>query len=455
MIEINEVEITQTDDYDQLKGFISNEYLHEKAINELKSRIGTNCDKVIIEFPYYDGDYLSTYYSFYSMKHREYSKKCYRLHFTNKGEYQGYITLRPTVYYTKVGKSYLSPKLLIKNKAFVTLSDFEINLAGSELSIGAFPWMYQETDISVCAHVAVWSVIRYYGNKYKNYADVRMSDIIEMTPEYIDRKIPSRGLNILQIPEILKQFGFSPLLIQKNSNNPDEFYDEVMSYIESGIPLIGVMTQREHAISILGHGQINSSNLNSKGTILSSRLIESVVVNDDNYLPYIEVYRQASQPTACVVTYAIEDIDFVIAPLYNRMQLGYRAVLRRVTDLFNYGNYGFPNDKVVRIYMTSSRSLKKNILKSNNMNDSLKNIVLRMNMPKFVWCVDIATPTEYCNGLTSSRILIDTTCCTYEESPYLLIHDSKKIVFNDGGVWKSINIDINAYNIYTNNLVEV
>lgn len=348
---------------------------------------------------------------------------------------------------------YISPELLLNNKSYLILGEFKVNLVGNEILTVAFPWMYQETDISVCAHVATWSIIRYFGNKYKNYADICMSDIIEKTPEYMNRKIPSKGLNLLQIPEILRQFGFSPLLIQKN--NKDEFYNELIAYIESGIPIIGVMTKRGHAISVLGHGNIDYDLLDQKvgqGLIYNSELINSLVVNDDNYLPYIEVEKSL---TKINIQYSIEDIDYAVIPLYDKMQLEYGIVEAKITDYINTGHLDYISDKVVRIYITSSNSLKEKALKTTNMNDELKNIILHMNMPKFIWCADISSIEEYKKSLTSSKIIIDTTCCTYESQPWLLIHDNNNIVYYDNGKWMKKDVKISAYDIYTNNLREV
>lgn len=454
MITLNEISINKIQDYEILTEYIDKQYIHIRFINELKNRIGCNCNRILIEYPYYDSDYLSTYYSFYAKKHREYPKKCYRLHFLKDDIYFGYITLRPTVCNTKVGKSYISPQLLLSKKAYLILADFKFHLLGLKSFIKAFPWMYQETDISVCAHVATWSVVRYFGNKYKNYTDIRMSNIIESTPDYINRKIPSNGLNLVQITDILREYGFYPLLIQKNPTNKNEFYDELISYIESGIPLIAAMTGKGHAISISGHGQIDYAKITSAcdDMILSSRLINSIFVNDDNYFPYVEIFKNDLNG---LVNYSMEDIDYVIAPLYDRMQLGYRSVVRRITDLIKYTDYDFKGKKVVRIYMTSSNSLKKNTLTSNNMNEDLKTIIINLCMPKFIWCVDISTEDEYVKGLTSGKIIIDTTAGTYEEEPWLLIHDNKKIAYLDEESWKNKSVSIYAYDMYINNLVEV
>ncbi|MDR3585284.1 MAG: hypothetical protein P4L59_08175 [Desulfosporosinus sp.] len=458
MINLESLEIIKLEDYDGLNTLVNEEYLHEHFINEFKQRIGLKVNKIIIEYPYYDKDYLSTYYIYYSKKHKIFSKNCYRLHFFKNDSYYGYFTLRPTAHYTKIGKSYVYPKLLLNNKAYLILGDFEIQFAGNEVSVNVFPWMYQETDISVCAHVATWSIIRYYGNKYKNYADACMGDVIEKTPEFMNRKVPSKGLNLLQIPGILRQFGFSPLLIQQQLTKEDEFYDELIAYIESGIPFIGVMTKKHHAVSVIGHGDIDYTLLNQKtgqGLISNSELINSLIINDDNFLPYIEVTKKSAPAQNNVASYNIEDIDYAIVPLYDKMQLEYGFVKIRVNDYINLGNLSYISDKVVRIYITSSNSLKKKTFNSATMNNELKNLILRMNMPKFVWCVDISSIEEYKNSLTSGRMIIDTTASTFDLEPWLLIHDNIEILYKDNGKLMKEDISINPYEIYKNNLREV
>ena len=70
----------------------------------------------------------------------------------------------------------------------------------------------------------------------------------------------------------------------------------------------------------------------------------------------------------------------------------------------------------------------------------------------------------YCKaGLTSGRIIIDTTAPTLEEETWLLRHDGEKIEFidieNGDGIdenqYSVIETEINPYNIYINNLKEV
>lgn len=60
-------------------------------------------------------------------------------------------------------------------------------------------------------------------------------------------------------------------------------------------------------------------------------------------------------------------------------------------------------------------------------------------------------------NLTSGRVIIDSTCSTYEEESWILMHDGREIRYydedeNDKYV---VECEINPYKIYTNNLERV
>lgn len=62
MIDLTCLDIIKLEDYDKLKVLVNKEYIHEHFIEEFKKRIGIKANKIYIEYPYYDNDYLSTYY---------------------------------------------------------------------------------------------------------------------------------------------------------------------------------------------------------------------------------------------------------------------------------------------------------------------------------------------------------------------------------------------------------
>lgn len=428
---------------------------HNNLIHELTNRLGLNIKLIVIEYPYRDFDFSSVYSSFYSKKHLQVSKDCMRLHFFSDRElenkfYIGNIVVRDSSICSR-GRALFNPKFLTQvDFGYAIKTTFKSHIMGKEFSIETFPWMSQDTDIAICAHVAVWSINNYYANKYPNYNLKSIAQIAEIAPMYLGRKTPSHGLNLLQISEMFSKLGFYPLVLQKNTHNPNEFFQAVYSYIESGIPMVGAMTQKEHAVAIIGHSKIDEDKIaNATEFIINiADYLEDFIISDDNELPFSKISRGAHK-------YVFDDLDYVIIPLYEKMYINANSVYERVKAIIESNVLNIKEQILVRIYLTSTRSLKRETLEKKSMNETLKSIILRLHMPQFVWCVDICNKEEYFQELTSSRIIIDSTAGTYEDDPWLLMHDDQKIVWKHNHDFYKEDKTINAYSIYKNNLKEI
>lgn len=474
MISYKAVKITSIDTYsEELKNEIPSPWVDDEVIDTLKKFLGANCDEILIEFPYYDSDYLSTYYIHYSQKLRPYEKVCCRLHILRNEEYYGYVTLRPTMNGTKIGKTYLNPRIVLDETAYLALHKFKAHIAGNEMEIESFPWKSQQTDISVCAHTAFWTVIRYFGNKFRNYADTTIGEIVEKTQNDWGRKTPSLGLTPIQVSDLFKEYGFTPLILQYEKNKDTEFLNEIVAYIESGLPMVGFLYPIKHAISIIGHGAINYDMLDDPTIIESikdeelnvishSKLVKDLYVMDDNCFPYRKMPFDLPNKNSDVI-YSISELEYCVVPLYRRMQLVYSEVYARFATWRKEKVMDWEELCVCRIYITSANSLKREALCSPNMNDTLKDIIVNLTLPRFVWCIDLAGIDNYKNGLTSGRIIVDTTAATKDEEPWILRHDSKQIDFVEiergdmsiGFDFSSVACDIEPYNIYVHNLKKV
>lgn len=472
VISFKKIEIKSLESYDALKNAIPIQLIDEEVINRLKKYLGMHCDEIKVEYPYYDRDYLSTYYIHYAQKLYPYNKLCCRLHILKDKEYYGYITLRPTTKGTKIGKTFLNPALVIKEVAYLMLHTFKAHVAGNEIEIQSFPWKSQETDISVCAHTAIWTITRYFGNKFYNYADATIGELVERVNNDWGRKTPSLGLTPVQVSDLFKEYNFSPLILQRDKGNEEGFLDDIMAYIESGIPMVGFLYPIKHAVSIVGHGLIHYEILDDITTleilkdkeinvISHSRLIPDIYVMDDNCFPYRKVLELPSKETD--TDYGLRELEYVVIPLYRRMLLPYSEVYERFRTWRRENVLEWEEFCVCRIYITSSNSLKRETTKSENMNPVLKDVIRNMTLPKFVWCIDLAGADNFKAGLTSGRIIVDTTASTLEAEPWLLRHDGKKIQFIDieneddatTGYYSEIEVEIKPYEMYVNNLEKV
>jgi len=202
--------------------------LKQSVVTELKDRLSSEIEQIVVEFPYRDFDFSSTYSLFYTKKHRRVSRESLRIHFFGKkiqqSNYFGFMTFRPNVVEQR-GRSHISPKAIChKPPVHIVAGNTISHLFGQAFSVESFPWMAQETDIAVCAHVVVWSIINYFASKYSRYRAFSIAEIASEVPGYIGRTIPSEGLNLLQISALLTKAGFSPLLLKKDQAKPQLFF---------------------------------------------------------------------------------------------------------------------------------------------------------------------------------------------------------------------------------------
>lgn len=480
MIDSYLITINDASDFKKLKEKIKNTHIDDETVAELQYHFYGVCDALRIESPYSDKDYLSTYYIHYSKKYKNIDKKCYRIHLFSQGCYCGFITLRPTCH-RKIGRSYIDPTILldyrtdVKNVAvdsFLMATEFKVNILGNTNVVSAFPWMHQEPDVACCAHVALWSILRYFGTSHANYADATMAEIVDKIQYNYDRKIPTKGLREEQISNLLLQYGFSTLIRSNHVN------DEIFTYIESGLPIIGIIpsdNDEAHAICLIGHGPVNRDidimgihekyTIKRKGStkqkeittdiILSTKFLDSLIVNDDNYLPYRTVYRKLcslEKAQKYDPKYIVDDIRSFIIPLYEKMQITYNEVYNIVMNLLVSKKLNnLPTPKILRFFITSSNAFKRS-LKERGVETELRRILLRVNMPKFIWCAEIASYENYKKGLVDGCVVIDATESSEEDAPFLAMHDNAQVFYYNGSRLLQNEFEIPPYKLYINNL---
>ena len=214
------------------------------------------------------------------------------------------------------------------------------------------------------------------------------------------------------------------------------------------------MDKRAHAVAVIGHGSVDYSVLEERnGLIDSTDCIKSVIVNDDNLLPYTEVKWESKEET--LSEYCLEDIDFILVPLYNRVHQEYPILYQKVMEYLRTHNLDIEEDSVVRIYLATAKTVKQQTACDDRVSDPLKKVILGLEMPKMVWCVEISRIDEYKQRMVSSRMIIDSTASPGENTPWLLVHDCKKMRFFSDNKWYEAECELAPYNMYQHNLKEV
>jgi len=430
---------------------------------------------IYIEYPYVDKLYRSSYYMYYSSKHKSYNRNCFRLSFFNhqiidndffyeegrirlQEAFLGFMVLRPTAPQL-IGRNILSP-LVFKNRDFeCCLTKDEVTIRGVKLTVHGFPHESQDGEFSTCAETSIWSLVEYFSHKYPEYKTILLSDIAKtLNDDAIERVTPSQGLSPIQISWILKKFGFDPKTYfateMNHGNNIDDTLKKVLfTYIDSGIPVIcGLrLLGRDsigHAIVVIGRSVLDFEKVKEKVASLPVKyynlydLMEecSIVTIDDNMPPYNIV--SFANPTMNYSTKLPSMITSIVAPLYPKMNLEASQAMQ-VTDYFLNNTFqsllsdvfhedSLKQSAIYKLLLSSSRSFKSFVAKLENLENNLKSLIVSISMPKFVWIVEVSNLDLMEKDKINGFIIIDATASNIQVMCIIL---NGKLTLNYGKEW--------------------
>jgi hypothetical protein len=425
-------------EFDLTNDTAQNLITHE--IYGLKNHIAQLKDNTsfLIETNYVDKVYRDSYYHYYSSKLNIYKRNCIRISifegeikaedFRNKNKindlkksYRGFIVLRPTEP-SIIGRSLISPEALKNNKFFTCTTSVPTTVHSIKLEVKGFPHSSQDGETISCAETTVWALMEYFSHKYPQYKSVLPSNIISVLNSVsAERQIPSRGLNIEQMSYALKEFGFGTRIYSRQEYG-DNFENILSCYIESGIPLIvavetpsGITPRIGHAMLCTGYEPRQDYMINSLSkTFIRSKKLKNVIdakkikifdnddirrkfiFIDDNFPAYqknslnkpCENYNPSIYPNwgTCILTH-------FLVPLYSKIYLEAFQAKSFVRSFLIEGPAPLKDDSEIflRTYLTSSRSYKNWLVFSDFNPIDLKEYVLKLPMPKFVWITEITT----------------------------------------------------------------
>lgn len=444
-------------DLAQLKDHISPEYDPVSVAAKLSADISGAVKAVLIERDYIDKDYRSTYYNFYAKKGLRYRADCVRLHFFDgtvafdpkmlslstsapgdlTEHYFGYMVLRPTGAAT-IGRSVVSPDVRRGATQHLVTTAHKVHLLGYKLMVEGFPSMDQHRDIAVCAHVACWSILRHYSERYNVYREHLTHDITMMAQEFNPGGlVPSKGLGMSHAERVFQEAGTFPFHVARDVNNPDDaaFYRQMGAYVESGFPLFAAIHSLQHAVAVVGFEWRTPVTLGVPGMRYAWDEVKSIAVVDDHYLPYLSVPIAGGSP------YSAEDIDAFIVALPEKVFYPADAVDWIAPTLLTMQIDGLPrpDETIIRYFMTTGSGLRKFVRgKESEFDPQLLQTIMKLPFAQFVWVVEFATEAQWAMGQVSARALLDATASEREKYPLWLIHSqTQALIFNR----QSVNLD--------------
>ena len=435
----------------------TDDFLLVRDLNKLRSALGSTCRSILIEKRYFCKDYRDTYANFYAKKYATYPDKAVRLLFFGReiepskwwdvsqysDSFLGYSVIRPTRV-TSLGRTVLSPKACTSVTGFMCLTGFEVNLIGYQLRVDGFPYISQDSDVTICAHAACWMCFRYLSERYADRPEAYPFEISQLTQDVsAGRLVPSNGLSMSQVSEIFAHYGLSPEIYFRESTGRDQFYRLLYAYIESGMPVVVGLNDPEHAVTAIGHTS-RFGPTKRKGLTWSSHYVTGLVVNDDNQMPYQVIRKPGVKVTGHVSSqFTLRQIDSFVVPLHESVHLAAEDVEDRTLRLLDDPDIGLSvmapslskGDLVVRQFLTTSRAYKderRKDVEGNQLPYGLALIYAILPMPKFIWVTELSTKTLYTNGpRIVGEILWDATASQYDRYAYLTIHYPEMMIVNN------------------------
>jgi len=433
-------------DVARLTQHIDREYAPAVVAQKIADGLSGAVKAILIERNYIDKDYRSTYYNFYSHKGLRYRPDCVRLHFFDQtvtfdeprlnlatsditgsltDHYFGFMVLRPTGINT-IGRSVLTPDIRKGASRYTITAPHKVHLLGNRLVIHGFPSMDQHIDIAVCAHVACWSILRHYSERFSSYREYLTHEITLLAQQFDPGGInPSRGLALSQAERIFQAASTYPLIVARELKNKNDvsFYRQLAAYVDSGLPLFAAVHNKGHAMAVVGYDWRAPLKTGVPGMRYAWDEVEKLGIVDDNHLPYLSIPVDGG-------VYSAKDIDSFIVALPEKVFYPADAIDKLVPTLFKLGNFlQLPpaEQTIIRYFITTSSALREFVRShASEFDRQLIEAVMKLPFAQFLWVVEFATEKQWEVRQISGRAIVDATASLTESYPFWIFHGLRR-----------------------------
>ena len=478
LIIINKNELSSNEFWQTVTKYSPN--LSDWGVARLSETLDKEIKTLVIEKKFICKDFRNLYSNYYSKKFKESSFYCDRLHFFScdikkefelkinpenyRNNYLGFSVIRP-VPGRCIGRTVIDPYKIGKsfsNGYYCLRTEFRVNICGANYLVSGFPYASQDTEVTVCAQTALWGVCRYFSERYSSYKEIYPFDLVLLTGNSNGRTFPYRGMSYSDYSKILSEFGVFPQIIKfdKNKKNialEDKFKD-VCAYVESGFPILASLGG--HVVTLIGHtlNYERKIQYDSDGFGHSSDLIDNFIVIDDNKQPYSLLPMKKCNLLSMKKNDSnlfIDSIQTAVCPLPEKVFLTAKkarliaceSLLKLKKDL----TIKEDGEKwITRLYLTTCSAFKTFKLKAAVENkDKLSYFVSNLDLPHFVWVMEVSTIDNYKNNTCVAEIILDATS-GIKDKGQLYLRFGKQFWVNDIG--KKIDTAPKTFDLFTHNL---
>lgn len=454
----------------------------EARIDSLIERIGDH-NHYLIEYPYVDKLYRDSYYNYFSSKHNNYNRDVVRVcvfseqisyeDFRNPESFErletlliGYFIIRPTM--PRIfGRSVFSKE--IQQNALACSYTDSISVNGVKMRFNGFAHSSQDAENISCAETSLWVIMEYFSSKYSYFKSVLPSEIFKVLNVKSDERLrPTDGLTVQQISYALKEFGFGTKIYSHENFNIKEI---MMTYLDSGIPFIANLTDLNayditHAVVVFGKEAVTDEildkwrgGIDEKGSQYfdCSDLDRKFLIMDDNQFPYTLVQFEAPFSDSPDDHFNIMEFHSIVVPLYPKIYLEASQAKSLIINILmdDFFGYHYPAGYVTSFFLASSRSFKMHITSQQDLDGDIKDDLISIPMPKFIWCLEISANIDtYKKSLGNGLLIIDATEMNKVSISSLIFAGYPDRFFtNYNNKLLSLQTGFDNYSLYNHNLV--
>ena len=388
----------------------------------------------VIEYRYLDQDYRSEHSRFYSTTFRRYPSVAHRIHFFDapppaewrdpersldftslRDSYLGFVVMRPLAG-ARIGRASLrAPDDL------TCASRDHVNVFGAPMSVTSAPFMAQDAQLGVCAHMALWVVAQHHHLAFgrSRHTAGSIADLIP-TDLGLGRPAPSTGLTVDQLTAGCRALGL-PALVYKCADEATDLPSGekipgiVCRYLNSGMPVI-VAAGAHHAFTLVGYRRVDPGTKDERIHFIRQ---------DDEIGPYQIVEDYAHDVHG--------PWEWLIVPLPQKVflpgevaeSLGHERLMETARDA------GAACADFVAAVEADPReiSFRSTVIRSNQFKESLVDrgfepdvatLYRRMPLPRWIWVVEALYKDERANRTPSviAEAVIDAT--DHSRDPHVL-----------------------------------
>lgn len=388
---------------------------------------GLNAKTIVIELEYVSKAYFTDYSNYYATCFQDYERRCKRVHFFNieldetalkkeilaesnflNEHYLGYIVVKPlpdSVIGPTVLATYQEKDDKDQKRYFPATKEYEVNFFGRTLLVKSLAYQEQDTVVSACASVAIWSAFHKTSALFKTSLP-SPGEITKLAGNLFfnyGRMYPNLGLDLTQVCRAIDAMGLVSE-VRSSKRFDGEIYLAsriIYAYLKCGIPILLLIKYSSapgvsvgHAVTVVGYSKPQPKPSDpSKEITLTADGIDKFYIHDDQLGPFASY--EFSGKTALKTyhsnasgekNYIPSWIHAVVIPVYPKIRVGFEDVFERVSNFdrtfyeYNIFNVELEWD----VFLQESNKYKGDILRS-EMDDDLKLNKVTSDFPKYIW----------------------------------------------------------------------